>query len=193
MEWVDIDFALKKCRETYGMNNAVGWPGEDRTAGRPVPGRTTPIHDHLLAAGAFSGFHSGWEVPEWYAGWGCKAAYEPSFRRTNWHEALLREHYAVTSNVGVADVSSFAKFVVSGTDSTSFLDRLVAGRLPKKEGRASLVHVLTEEEAKVYAELTITKMADDRFLVVTGSGSEGHDLRCMEKVREWNWYNTSIK
>jgi dimethylglycine dehydrogenase len=104
------------------------------------------------------------------------------FFRTNWHEAMLREYETVTKRVGVADLSSFAKFVVSGPDATAFLNSLVAGRVPKKEGRASLVHALTEKEAKVYSELTVTRMEENRYMVITGAGSEGHDLRFIEQV-----------
>ena len=101
MGWASTDYSLAKCRETYGMNNAVGFPHEDRRAGRPTRcnldldlhnaishildrfdfRRVTPIHDRLLGAGAFMAFSAGWESPDWYSEDGRKAEYKPSFRR----------------------------------------------------------------------------------------------------------------
>ncbi len=82
MNWADVEYALQKSRETYGMNNAYAYPNEDRPAGRPTKLRGMgPIHQDLLRAGAFMGFHNGWESPEWFAGKGQTAEYKPSFRR----------------------------------------------------------------------------------------------------------------
>ena len=118
-DWADLDFCLAKCRETYGLNNAVGYPQEDRRAGRPTK-RVTPIHQHLVSKGAFMAFSAGWENPAWYSpDHGVDAEYRPSFRRTNWHEAVVREHETVTEAVGIKDISTFAKFRVKSGRKTS--------------------------------------------------------------------------
>ena len=62
------------------MNNAIGYPHEERLGGRPTY-RTSGIHDELLKAGAFMGFHAGWEQPDWYATPGRTPEYKPSFYR----------------------------------------------------------------------------------------------------------------
>ena len=62
------------------MNNAIGYPHEERLGGRPTY-RTSGIHDDLLKAGAFMGFHAGWEQPDWYSIDGKKPEYTPSFYR----------------------------------------------------------------------------------------------------------------
>ena len=110
--------------------------------------------------------------------------------RTNWHEAVRREHEIVTVGVGLIDLTPFAKFIVEGDDARKYLDHLVAGTVPK-EGRTSVVHALTPA-GKVYAELTLTGMSGGRFMVVTGSGVEGHDLRHMHEVAREGDFDVSI-
>ena len=79
-KWATTDYALVKCKESYGMNNAIGYPHEERLAGRPTY-RVSGVHTELLDAGGFMGFHSGWEQPDWYAVKGEEAEYKPSFNR----------------------------------------------------------------------------------------------------------------
>ena len=117
------------------MNNAFSYPHEERLAGRPTK-RTTPLYETLKAAGAQMGFASGWEVPLWYAAPGEKPEYKPSYFRTNWQLNQHREYETITEHVGIADLSSFGKFEVTGPDSRRFLDYAVAGTVPK--GRKSL-------------------------------------------------------
>ena len=79
-KWATTEYALEKCKESYGMNNAIGYPHEERTACRPTY-RVSGIHKDLTDAGAFMGFHAGWEQPDWYALPGEAAEYKPSFYR----------------------------------------------------------------------------------------------------------------
>lgn len=177
--WANIDYALEKTRESYGMNNAYGFPHEERFAGRPTK-RVTPLFTKLREAGARMGFAAGWEVPLWYAAQGQTAEYKPSFFRTNWQLEQGREYDIITKKVGIADLSTFGKFEVIGPDARKFLDYAVAGTVPKP-GRTSLVHMLTTR-GRVYAELTVTCKDDNSFLVVTGGGSELHDLRQLRQI-----------
>ena len=64
-DWASLDYALEKCRETYGTNNIVRYPHENLPAGRPTK-RTSPVYEELLRNGAFMNFNSGWEVAEWF-------------------------------------------------------------------------------------------------------------------------------
>ena len=79
-KWCTTEYSLIKCQESYGMNNAIGYPHEERHGGRPTY-RVSGIHDELLKAGAFMGFHAGWEQPDWYSIDGQKPEYKPSFYR----------------------------------------------------------------------------------------------------------------
>ena len=191
-EWTTAEYALDKTRESYGFNNAVPFPGEERLAGRPTA-RVSPLHDRLVAAGAHMGFHSGWEQPDWFAAEGQRPEYRPSFRRTNWQMEQDREYRVLTEAVGVADLTPFGKFAVTGPGARRFLDRLVGGTVPRP-GRTSLGHALTPT-GRVYAELTVTCLAESpaRFLVVTGAGSELHDLRQLEAVAREEEHDVAIE
>merc|ERR1711970_1062900 len=188
--WTDIDYAVTKTRESYGYNNAVGYPHEERYAGRPTR-RPSPLQEELLAAGAHMGFSAGWEVPLWYAPPGEKPHYAPSFERTNWQLEQEREYKLVTEAVAVADLTPFAKFELSGPESSAFLDRVVAGSVPKP-GRTTLAHMLTTG-GKVYAELTITCIEEGKFWIITGGGSEGHDLRRLKEVARTENFDVALK
>lgn len=189
-KWTTMDYALAKTRESYGFNNAIGYPNEERFAGRPTS-RPSPLHDKLVAAGAHMGFNAGWEVPLWYASPGEKPEYKPSFSKANWQLEQEREYNILTQKVGVADLSPFGKFLLTGPDARKFLDRAVAGFVPK-EGRTGLGHMLTST-GKVYAELTITGMEGGKFLIVTGGGSEFHDLRRLNEIAREEKYDVDLE
>ncbi|XP_038068616.1 dimethylglycine dehydrogenase, mitochondrial-like [Patiria miniata] len=175
--WTTREYTSIKARESYGMNNAIGWPREERWAGRPTK-RISGIYDKLKSRGAEFGFHSGWEQPHWFALDGDEAGYQHSFRRSNWFKPVGREYEMVMNRAGIIDITPFAKFEVTGKDVYRYLDNLLANKLPAV-GRCTLCHMLSPK-GRVYAEVTVSRLADDKFLIITGSGVEFHDLRWME-------------
>ncbi|TRY65202.1 hypothetical protein DNTS_009427 [Danionella cerebrum] len=170
--WTNEHYLIVKARESYGFNNIVGFPKEERFAGRPTS-RVSGVYD-LLKDRCSMGFHSGWEQPHYFHKPGDQSGYHPSFRRTNWFPAVGRECQLVMEAVGVIDLSPFGKFRVKGQDAGRLLDRLLANTLPKV-GHTNISHMLTPR-GRVYAELTVTQDALGEFLLITGSGSELHDL-----------------
>ena len=178
-KWTTLDFTVAKTRESYGMNTALSFPHEEREAGRPTE-RPRPLYSALVAAGAHMGFSAGWEVPLWFSGPGQAPLYQPSFFRTNWQVEQAREYSALMERVVLADISPFGKFKLSGPDARRLLEVATAGVVPRP-GRTSLSHLLTNR-ATVYGELTITALAQDTFLLLTGAGSELHDLRRLEEL-----------
>ncbi|CEM35624.1 unnamed protein product [Vitrella brassicaformis CCMP3155] len=176
-DWTTPAFTDAKIRETYGFNNIIVYPNEERMAGRPLPERTTPIYERLKKQGAQFGFHSGWETPNWFDTQEGHN-YEPSFRRTNWHEAVAREVQGINAYAGIADVSAFAKFVVEGRGAAAFLDKVLANRLPK-EGRGNLSHMITPK-GKIHSEVTCVRTGETSFYLISGSDAEGHDLRWLQ-------------
>lgn len=177
-KWTTRSYLFAKARETYGMNNSYSYPKEERWAGRPTE-RISAIYQQLLDRGAQMSFHGGWEQPAWFALPGDSSGYQPSFRRCNWFEPLKRECQLVVENVGIIDLTPFGKIMIRGKDSSRFLDTLVSNRLPKVNS-THICHMLTPR-GRVYAELTLTRLGEDEYLAVTGSGSELHDLRWMEE------------
>ncbi|NXI07834.1 M2GD protein, partial [Irena cyanogastra] len=172
-KWTTTAYTAAKARESYGFNNIVGYPKEERFAGRPTE-RTSGLYD-LLKSKCSMGFHAGWEQPHWFYKPGDETGYKPSFQRTNWFDPVGREYKQVMEKVGVIDLSPFGKFKVKGTDSVKLLDHLFANVVPKV-GSTNISHMLTPR-GKVYAELTVSQLYPGEFMLVTGSGSELHDLR----------------
>lgn len=187
--WATREYVSAKTRESYGSNNAVGFPKEERFAGRPTE-RVSGVYEILKKRGAHHGLHGGWEQPDWFALEGDEAGYKPSFRRTNWHKPCGREYDLVMNRVGIIDITPFAKFEIKGPDSAKLLDYLVANNLPKV-GKVNVSHMLTPR-AKVYAEITISRTADNEFFVITGSGSELHDLRWIKEQAHLKNFNVDI-
>ncbi|XP_054843125.1 dimethylglycine dehydrogenase, mitochondrial isoform X2 [Eublepharis macularius] len=187
-KWTTTQFTAAKARESYGFNNIVGYPKEERFAGRPTE-RVSGIYENLKSKCSM-GFHAGWEQPHWFYKPGDDIGYKPSFRRTNWFEPVGREYSQVMEKVGVIDLTPFGKFSIKGSDSVRLLDRLFANVIPKV-GFTNISHMLTPR-GRVYAELTVSHLKQGEFLLVTGSGSELHDLRWIEEEAARGQYKTEI-
>jgi dimethylglycine dehydrogenase len=134
----------------------------------------TPLHQVLTAKGAVMTEAHGWERPKYFAPAGFVERLQ--FRRTNTFDLIAAEVRAVRERVGIMDLSSFAKFDVTGPGAEAMLDRLTANRLPKKPGGIGLTQVLSDG-GRILGEWTITRLGPDRFYVLTGAGAEvqAHD------------------
>jgi dimethylglycine dehydrogenase len=164
-------YVAERACEVYEHEYAIHYPEEERPAGRPL--KTSPLYDRLRAKGAVFGARFGWERPLWYGRDG-EAQDEYSFRRGNWHAAVGEECKAVRSRVGVLDQTSFAKYEVSGPGAEHFLDRLCANRLPARLGRIVLTQMCTPRGG-VECDVTVTRLGEDRFYVVSAAATECHD------------------
>ncbi|MFP8878953.1 MAG: FAD-dependent oxidoreductase, partial [Myxococcota bacterium] len=162
--------AARAC-EIYEREYAIHFPEEELPAGRPL--KTGPLYDRLLAKGAVYGARFAWERPLWFARGGSPHD-EYTFRRGNWHTTVSEECMDVRSSVGVLDQTSFAKYEVSGAGAEEFLDRLCANRLPKAVGRMALTQMCTRAGG-IECDVTVTRLAEDRFYVVSGAATEMHD------------------
>ena len=140
---------------------------EERIAARGV--RRSPFHDRLLAAGAVHGSKNGWERPNWFRRTGVPDPTHQSFERLLWKDTVGAEHRHVRNGVALIDMSSFTKFEISGPGACEYLNWLAAANLDKPAG-AAVYTQLCNAKGGIEADLTIVRLADDRFYVVTGSG-----------------------
>jgi dimethylglycine dehydrogenase len=170
-------YTVAKAVELYQNEYAVAYPVEERPAGRPA--KTTPLYGTLKAKGAMFGARGGWERATWFVPEGQAAKQVPSFRRPNWFDAVGAECRAVRERVGLLDLGGFSKYEVSGPGAAAFLDRLVAGRLPS-EGRIALSYFCTPKGG-ILSELTVTRLAVDRFYLCSAATAEWHDHQWMER------------
>ena len=160
-----------KNEEAYANVFTVHYPDEERPAGRPH--RTAPCYDRLRALGGVFGQKFGWERPNHFAPAGAAREDHWSFRRSRWFEAVGAECRNVRDNVGLLDMTPFAKARVSGPGAAAFLDRLVANRLPS-EGRVALCHALNTRGG-VHSEFTIHSEAPESFYLVSAAALQRLD------------------
>ncbi len=180
--YANREYTIKKNEEAYEHIFVIHYPDEERPAARPA--KTSPCHERLAARGAVWGQRYGWERPNWFAPEGvapegvAPEGVEPkdiwSFRRSNYFVHVGNECHKIREQAGIIDITSFAKFELSGPGAEAYLDRLVANRIPKKEGRIALAHALTKNGG-VRSEFTITRLGPERFYLVSSGAAERYD------------------
>jgi dimethylglycine dehydrogenase len=169
----------EKVRETYRMMYAIEFPNEVRQAARMV--KTSPIYDLLDRQGASFGATYGWERANWFAAEGEDRLDVNSHMRTNWHEAVGRECQAVRERAAILDLSGFAKFEVGGPGAEPFLNYITANSLPKKIGQIRVTSML-DHRGGFKCDMTVTKICDDKYYLVSAAAAESHDLDWMQKL-----------
>ena len=169
---------IKKNEEAYANVFTVHYPDEERDAGRPL--RQAPCYDRLKNLGAVFGQKFGWERANWFAPEGVEQVDDWSFRRSKWFEHIGNECKNVSENVGLLDMSAFAKCRISGPGAESFLDNLVANKLPKKIGRTNLCHALNTKGG-VHSEFTIMRESEDSFYCVSAGAWQRLDHDWLKK------------
>ena len=159
--------------EILGVLYDHHWPYRQPATARGM--RRSAIHDKLAAAGACFGAVACWERPNWFAPAGVEPAYEYSWGRQNWFDYSAAEHLAVRDQVGLFDQTSFAKFMLQGADAESVLQRLCGGDMAVAPGRVVYTQLLNRHGG-IEADLTVTRLAEDRYMIVTSAASAAHDF-----------------
>ena len=166
--------------EGLGLLYDMHWPFRQYETARGI--RKSPLHDRLASRGACFGEAVGWERPNWYAPDGVEPRYAYSYGRQNWFENSAAEHRAVRERVGLIDQSSFGKILVSGADAEAVLNNVCANDVAVAADRVVYTQWLNERGG-IEADLTVTRLAEDRYFVVTG-------VEC--QVRDVNWLTRNM-
>lgn len=166
-------YLRERVSESLGLLYATHFPYRQYETARGV--RKSAIHDRLVAAGACHGEAFGWERPNWYAPEGVTPRYEYSYGRQNWFEHSAAEHRAVRENVALFDQSSFAKFRLEGRDAMRVLNRVCANDIDVSPGRLVYTQWLNERGG-IETDLTVTRLSEDVFLIVTAAETETRDF-----------------
>ena len=166
-------YLIDKACETYENEYAIPYPHEERFAGRPV--KTSFIYDHLQKQGAVYGARFGWERPLWFAPKGVDPSEKYTFRHPGWFNYVGDECRAVREGVGLLDQTSFGKILVSGPGSAALLERICGNRIPSRIGIITVTQMLNDQGG-IEADVTITRLEDDVFLVITAAATTSHDL-----------------
>jgi len=177
-DYATKDYLIEKNEEAYANVFVIHYPDEERPAARPL--KTAPCYGRLKDMGAVFGQKFGWERANWFASDGMAQEDDWSFRRSKWFAAIGREIANVTTNVGVLDMTAFAKCRVSGPEAESFLEYFVANRLPQKIGGVGLCHALNTNGG-IHTEFTILRESDDSFYLVSAGALRRLDHDYLQK------------
>jgi len=142
--------------------------------------RKSAFHDRLAKTGAFFGSYAGWEYPQWFAPPGVEPIAEYSWKRQNWFEYSAAEHRAARENVVLFDYSVMGKILVQGGDAEKILNRICANNVAVPVGRIVYTQWLNEG-GTIEADLTVTRLAEDRYLILTGDGTSTHVLAWLKR------------
>jgi 4-methylaminobutanoate oxidase (formaldehyde-forming) len=153
----DIEWVRTRTMEMYGKHYTVAWPFEEHESGRPL--RRSPLYERLAEQGACFGEKLGWERPNWFAPQGVAPRDEYSFGRQNWFDHVGTEHRAARERAALFDQTSFAKFQMVG-----------------KDAEAALTWIMLNRGGGIECDLTVARLAPDRFYITTGTGFATHDF-----------------
>lgn len=163
----------ERTREALGRLYAMHWPNLQATTARGI--RRSPLYDRLAAAGACFGELAQWERPMWFAPEGVEPVYFYSFGRQNWFPFAAEEHRAAREAVALFDLSAFAKIELTGPDALQLLQDVCTNDVDVEVGR--LVYtVFLNRRGGIENDGTVTRMAADRFLVITPSATQHRTL-----------------
>jgi len=166
------DYRRARTAESLGLVYQAHYPTRSPRTARGV--KRSPVHDRLAAAGAHFRDVSGWEGADWFAGLGLRADPGPlTWGRADWFARWEAEHRAVREGVGLMDMSFMAKFRVAGRDAAAVLDRVSAAAVAGDVGRITYTQWLNEAGG-IEADLTVTRLDDDDFLVVASDTAHRH-------------------
>ena len=169
------DYTLIRTDEIYATYYDVKYPGHERQAGRPL--KVSPVNARHRDLGAAFGEKSGWERVNWYesnADAGDESTRPDGWAGMLWSPAIGAEHRACRESAALFDESSFAKLDVTGPGAASFLERLCANGVARRVGAVTYTQLLNPRGG-VECDLTVTRLAEDRFRLVTGTAFGNHD------------------
>ena len=169
----DRQWTCDRTLEAYGKHYTIGFPHEEYESGRPRI--VSPLYERLKARGACFGSKLGWERPNWFAPDGMEPKDVYSMDRQNWFAAVGAEHKAVREGAGLFDQSSFAKYEMRGRDAAEALSWICANNVARPPGRLTYTQMLNTRGG-IECDLTVARLAEDHFYIVTGTGFRTHDF-----------------
>jgi heterotetrameric sarcosine oxidase gamma subunit len=164
--------------EVLGLHYAVPWPNRELETARPF--RRSPAYHLLAEANAVFGSKMGWERANVFAPLGVAPVLDYSWGKPSWQEWCNAEHRAAREAVALFDQTSFGKLLIQGRDAEALLQWLCTADVAVEPGRAVYTGILNERGG-YEADVTITRLSHDEFLLVTSSASVVRDLDCLRK------------
>ncbi|MGH2931652.1 MAG: GcvT family protein [Gaiellaceae bacterium] len=169
-------YTLERTVEVYSTYYDVKYPGHERQAGRPQ--RLSPAYPRLGELGASFGEKSGWERPNWFepnAATGDESLRPGGWAGRLWSPAIGAEHRATREAAALFDETSFGKIEIAGPGAADFLEHLCDNEVARDVGAITYTQMLNERGG-IECDFTVTRLAEDRFRIVTGTAFGQHDL-----------------
>jgi 4-methylaminobutanoate oxidase (formaldehyde-forming) len=180
-QWRSPSYTLERTVESYQRYYDIPYPGLQREAGRPL--RTSPAYEWHRAHEAEFAEKSGWERVDYYwsnASRGDESTRPAGWAGRYWSPAIGAEHLATRAAAGLFDETSFAKLEVSGPDAPQFLDWVCDNEVAREIGDVTYTQALNRRGG-IEADFTVTRTAEDVFLIVTGTAYGTHDMAWLRK------------
>ncbi len=172
-DWITPGYTRPKVIENYQRRFSISYPNEELPAARPH--RTTPMYDIFTGLGAVWGQQYGLEVANYFASGDEPTFEDPSFRRSNAFAATAREVKAVRETVGINEVHNFGKYRITGPNARAWLDRIMAGRIPKS-GRLALTPMLSPN-GRLLGDFTVSCVGETTFHLTASYGAQAQHMR----------------
>lgn len=173
-------FMYRRAVDHYGHHYRLHFPGNESTVARGI--RRSPLYYPLKEQGAVYGSRAGWERPNWFAPAGVEREDRMSFERAecNWFAHVAGEHKAVRERVALIDQTSFSKLEISGNGAVAALQNLAVSNVDKPVG--SIVYTqLCNQRGGIESDVTIARLDDDRYYLITGSAFGTHDFNWIRR------------
>ena len=170
------EYTLARTIEIYSTYYDIKYPGQERLAGRPL--RLAPTYERLRELGASFGEKSGWERANWFepnAAQGDEGLRPRGWAGEIWSPAIGAEHRACREAAALFDETSFAKIELIGPGAADYLEYLCDNRVARDVGAITYTQMLNQRGG-IECDFTVTRVAEDRFRIVTGTAFGQHDL-----------------
>jgi heterotetrameric sarcosine oxidase gamma subunit len=175
------NYLRERVTESLGLLYAMHWPYRQAETARGI--RRSAIHAFTEKLGAVYGEVNGWERPNWYVRPGVKPEYEYSYGRQNWFVCAQYEADKLKNDVVFFDQHSFAKYRVEGKDALKALNHISTNNIDVAIGRVVYTQWLNERGG-IEADLTITRLGEQSFLIVTGAVPQTRDMAWLKRHSE---------
>jgi len=171
-------YVVDRAIEVYAHHYAMSWPYEEMQSARPM--RTSPLYPHLKKVMAVFGEKSGWERPNWFAPQGVTPKDRLRWGLPNWFEYVGKEHEAVRTKAGIIDQTSFGKIQIQGPGAFDFLQKMTDNQMDRPVGSVTYTQLLNEKGG-IECDLTVSRVREDRFYLVTGTAFIKHDRSWLQR------------
>ena len=169
----NLAYLRQRVTEALGTHYLMAYPNRELLTGRPL--RTSPVHDVIKVHGAWFGEKAGLERPNFFGDPGTTPEVEYSFGRQSWWNEHRAEHLACRESVALFDQSGFGKVEVTGSDAVVVLNRLCANDVDVAPGQLVYTAML-DDRGRFFSDLTVLRLAEDRFRLITGTAQRIRDL-----------------